>query len=173
MFALLTSLAFADTITIDTGAAIDADLARYEDGGDCQLSVTDGDLLGVIVILPCSRIVAFQRAERPKPVVYGAVMPLDMPVDMPVSGAVTEVEPSGAADPAELAAPVMPDSIAALKADDFVTPFPVADPDYEAEAEEADEVDDDGEGLAPPASPPSAVRAAPNMPVVSTKPLSF
>ncbi len=168
MFALLTSLAFADNITIDTGATIDADLARYEADGDCQLSVTDGDLLGVIVILPCSRIVAFQRTERPKPVVYGAVMPLDMPV----SGAVTQEEPVEPTEPTE---PQMPDSIAVLKADDFVTPFPVADPDYEAEAVEEDveeegERDADVEGVAPPAP---AVRPAPTMPVVSSKPLSF
>ena len=176
MFALLASLAFADTITIDTGASIDADLARYEADGDCQLSVTEGDLQGVIVILPCSRIVAFQRAERPKPIVYGAVMPLDMPVDMPVNGAVTEevteVEPSGAAEAPGVRAPALPDSIAALKADDFVTPFPVADQEYEAEALERDEEAEEGEASEPaPGALPG--RAAPTMPVAGKKPLSF
>ncbi len=170
LLTLLASPAFADSITIDTGATIDADLARYEADGDCQLSVTDGELIGVIVILPCSRIVAFQRTERPKPIVYGAVLPLEVPpLEMPVSGAVTQEEPT---EPAE---PAMPDSIAALKADDFVTPFPVADPDYDAEAEEVDEEggDEGAQADTLDAAPSGAVRSAPAMPPVGTKSLSF
>lgn len=67
MFLLLASLASADSITLDTGATIEGDLARYEYGGDCQLSVTEGDLSGVILIVPCHRVQSFVRTSMRAP----------------------------------------------------------------------------------------------------------
>ncbi len=68
---LLASLALADSITLDTGATLEGDLARYEFGGDCQLSVTEGDLSGVIVIVPCHRVQSFVRTSVRTPVPIG------------------------------------------------------------------------------------------------------
>lgn len=71
MILLAASLAFADSITLDTGATIEGDLARYEFGGNCQLSVTEGDLAGVILIVPCHRVESFQRTSARRPVPIG------------------------------------------------------------------------------------------------------
>lgn len=59
MIALFLSTALAGTITLDTGTVVEGDLAVYEHQGSCQLSVTDGGLRGSILVLPCSRLVAF------------------------------------------------------------------------------------------------------------------
>jgi hypothetical protein len=58
---LLVHTAWADAITLDTGAVIQGDLARFEFGGECQISVTEGDLAGVIVTVPCQRVTSFVR----------------------------------------------------------------------------------------------------------------
>jgi hypothetical protein len=75
MLLLLASLtvlpAHADSITLDTGATIEGDLARYELGGDCQLSVTEGELSGVILIVPCHRVQSFMRTAVRTPVPIG------------------------------------------------------------------------------------------------------
>ncbi|MDP2306967.1 MAG: hypothetical protein Q8P18_13160 [Pseudomonadota bacterium] len=76
MSLLLASLAafapaWADSITLDTGATIEGDLARYQLGGDCQLSVTEGPLTGVIVIVPCHRVQSFMRTAIRTPVPIG------------------------------------------------------------------------------------------------------
>lgn len=71
MLVLLASLALADSITLDTGATIEGDLARYEFGGDCQLSVTEGELAGVILIVPCHRVQSFVRTAVRAPVPIG------------------------------------------------------------------------------------------------------
>ena len=65
LLSALISAARADTISLDTGATLTGDLARYELDGDCQISVTQGDLRGVILVLPCRRIQSFVRAEPP------------------------------------------------------------------------------------------------------------
>lgn len=74
---LLTLLgaAHADTITLDTGAAIQGDLARFEFGGDCQISVTEGDLAGVIIIVPCQRVESFARTGQRMPSAIGVTEP--------------------------------------------------------------------------------------------------
>jgi len=71
MILLLAAFALADSITLDTGATIEGDLARYEFGGDCQVSVTEGDLAGVIVIVPCHRVSSFVRTNVRAPVPIG------------------------------------------------------------------------------------------------------
>lgn len=104
----LSSHARADTISLDTGATLTGDLARYELGGDCQISVTQGDLRGVILVLPCRRIQSFVRAEPPaRPALADAPAP---PADAPV---VADVPPLAARPvvreiPLEPAAPPLP-----------------------------------------------------------------
>ena len=71
MLLALASTAFADSISLDTGATIEGDLARYELGGDCQISVTEGELAGVIVIVPCHRVSSFVRTSIRTPVPIG------------------------------------------------------------------------------------------------------
>lgn len=200
MFTLLVSLALADSVTIDTGATLQADLARYEAGGDCQLSVSEGELQGVIVILPCARVVAFSRA--PGAMATAHAVPLAPPAVAPVAAGLA---PIAAPTPASVAAapapgpgvtevpilaataavipdaplempvspqapatPPMPDSIAALAADDFAAPLSVppapegyeivvptlaedAEDSDEDEADDADETtdvgDEDGDGF--------------------------
>jgi len=73
MLLALTLSAWADSITLDSGATIEGDLARYEFGGDCQISVTEGDLSGVILIVPCHRVESFVRTAVRVPVPIGVV----------------------------------------------------------------------------------------------------
>ncbi|MBM4391884.1 MAG: hypothetical protein FJ090_12245 [Deltaproteobacteria bacterium] len=80
MFTLLAATALADTITLDSGAVIEGDLARYEMGGQCQLSVTEGLLVGVIAIVPCHRVLAFVRAAPVDAPVLAAVVAPEGPV---------------------------------------------------------------------------------------------
>lgn len=70
--ALLLAAARADTIQLDTGAVLQGDLARYEFGGDCQVSVTEGEYTGVIVIVPCHRVQSFVRTAVRTPEPIGA-----------------------------------------------------------------------------------------------------
>ncbi len=71
MILALTLAAYADSITLDSGATIEGDLARYEFGGDCQISVTEGELSGVILIVPCHRVEAFVRTNPVVPAPIG------------------------------------------------------------------------------------------------------
>lgn len=206
MILLLASLAVADTITLDTGVTLSAELARYEAGGDCQFSVTDGELQGVIVIVSCARVSSFTRVAEPllsmHPAPAAAAPPTESLVEAPLAGPLTTPEApilavSQGDEPAE-AAPAMPDSIGALRADDFTTPFPAAStgyevvhpvvmeddadlPDMDAEAEDndedADDADDDDsdedsdeDSVSAPSGTP---RPAPAMPATSARALSF
>jgi hypothetical protein len=99
MLALLAPLALADSITLDSGATIEGDLARYEFGGDCQISVTDGELAGVILIVPCHRVQSFVRTAVRAPVPIGLAEELAVE-EVPLDGAATVL-----AAPDEPAAP--------------------------------------------------------------------
>ena len=79
LYALLLSSAWADVIILDTGATLSGDLARYELGGDCQISVTEGDLTGVIVITPCHRVQSFVRTQLRVPEAIGLADALEAP----------------------------------------------------------------------------------------------
>ena len=72
---VLVAPARADTITLDTGAAIQGELARFEFGGDCQISVTEGPLTGVIIIVPCQRVESFARTGQRMPSAIGVSEP--------------------------------------------------------------------------------------------------
>ncbi len=121
----------ADTIQLDSGATLTGDLARYEYGGDCQISVTEGPLAGVIAVLPCHRIQSFVRsalapapAAGPEPMSAGApeVPPEVPPEDDPFAAAFADPPPPARADlswsrPAPEPAPdVSTDPIAAVPA---------------------------------------------------------
>lgn len=58
---LFLSMALADTVTLDNDVVLEVDLARYEVHGDCQMSVTEGELQGAILIVPCHRVKSFVR----------------------------------------------------------------------------------------------------------------
>ena len=69
MSALLALVALLSTanaapmvITLDSGGTVRGELAWYEYGGDCQISVTEGELMGSILVVPCDRLT---RIERP------------------------------------------------------------------------------------------------------------
>ena len=99
LLALVLSAA-ADTITLDTGAVIEGDLARYEFGGDCQVSVTEGQLSGVILIVPCHRVESFMRTTVRTPVAIGAVK-AEKSVTAAVAAAPVVERPEAATVPVE------------------------------------------------------------------------
>ncbi len=112
MLLALTLTAFADSITLDTGVTIEGDLARYEFGGDCQISVTEGELRGVILIVPCHRVEAFVRTTPavPTPIGLTSVAPRE-PAPRSSAAPPPTVSPDPAPTPA--AAP----AVAELSAD--------------------------------------------------------
>lgn len=64
MLWMLTALtAQADSFTLDNGAVIEGRMVVYNYGGECQMSITEGDLVGSIVLIPCERITRFSRAS--------------------------------------------------------------------------------------------------------------
>jgi hypothetical protein len=146
MFLALILSASADTITLDSGALIEGDLARYEFGGDCQISVTEGDLRGVILIVPCHRVQAFVRTDTTAPVPIGLAAPV---------GPKEEVAPV-AARPAPVA--VQPAPVAAEPAE--VATAPTAAEPAEADANEPADV-----AMTPAVveSEPAQPRPAPSM----------
>lgn len=99
LLALVLSAA-ADTITLDTGAVIEGDLARYEFGGDCQVSVTEGQLSGVILIVPCHRVESFMRTTVRTPVAIGSVK-AEKSVTAAVAAAPVVERPEAATVPVE------------------------------------------------------------------------
>ncbi len=169
MLALLASLALADTITLDTGAVIEGDLARYELGGDCQVSVAEGPLTGVILIAPCHRVLAFVRSPDSTPRVLAAVAP----------AAVATVEPAVETPVVEVP---LADEVPAFLAD--MEPVEVDEEMADAPAIDSTPgvVRDDAASGDPPADDAAEhsygdatvqPRQAPSMPAVTTRPLSF
>ncbi|MES2637930.1 MAG: hypothetical protein V4850_00545 [Myxococcota bacterium] len=111
MLLLLASLAVlaparADSITLDSGATIEGDLARYEFGGDCQLSVTEGPLTGVIVIVPCHRVQSFMRTSVRTPVAIGLQNDAALEEESVSATAGLDALPVVAGDSASAAVPV-------------------------------------------------------------------
>ena len=65
LFLALLVLARADSITLDTGAVVEGDLSRYQQGGNCEVVVTQGELMGVTLSVPCYRLQSFVRTHAP------------------------------------------------------------------------------------------------------------
>lgn len=183
MLVLLAQLALADTITLETGVTIEGDLARYEMGGDCQVSVTEGDLQGVIVIVPCHRIAAFVRAPREAPVLVGLVEP----AGAKPSPAVAEPAKRYAPDPFDAAE-------AAQSRREAAAALAIVDQGIDHEASDTTEAEDLAwaEAELPAAAPvvessddppygpdgdddqaTTQPHLAPSMPAVTTRPISF
>ena len=118
MFLALILSALADSITLDTGVTIEGDLARYEFGGDCQISVTEGELRGVILIVPCHRVEAFVRTTPalPTPIGLTSVAPTAARELEPTRSAgptvAREVAPTSAATPSPAVAEADPGPVA-------------------------------------------------------------
>jgi hypothetical protein len=75
LLVVLVGGALADTITLDSGAALEGTLTHYEIRGTCNIHVDDGGLSGADVVLPCTRIIRMERrlaAAGPMP--EGAVL---------------------------------------------------------------------------------------------------
>lgn len=60
---VLSGLAMADTIELDNGAHIDGTLASWASDGECRVALEDGELAGTMLLMPCDRIVRFDRDE--------------------------------------------------------------------------------------------------------------
>ncbi len=123
MLSFLAFLAYADTITLDTGAVVEGDLNRYEHGGDCEVKVTGGDLEGVVLIAPCFRVQSFVRTER-APVAVARFEP--PPVSAAVPAGASGGEGVVVADAAPLPPPPSPSPESAPLVEPAYGPPPVA-----------------------------------------------
>ena len=89
--------ASADTFTLDNGAVIEGQMVVYSYGGECQMSITEGDLVGSIVLIPCDRITSFARGLAvPAPPMEApslAAAAIEDALSEPVSVASVVVEP--------------------------------------------------------------------------------
>ena len=61
LLVVLLGEALADTITLDSGTAIEGTLTHYEIRGSCNIHVDSGGLAGADVVLPCSQVVRMER----------------------------------------------------------------------------------------------------------------
>ena len=53
--------ALADTITLESGAALEGTLTHYEIHGTCNIHVEEGGLAGANVVLPCAQVIRMER----------------------------------------------------------------------------------------------------------------
>ncbi len=126
--------AVADSITLDTGAVIEGDLARYEPGGDCQVGIQEGALSGVVLIVPCYRIQSFVRTGPVRPERVGSlgptpatragpptVLPAENP---PATDTLAESSPAGPPTSGPPAAAMAPVDAELAEAEDESTPLP-------------------------------------------------
>jgi hypothetical protein len=91
---MMNMTASADTFTLDNGAVIEGQMVVYNYAGECQMSITNGDLVGSIVIIPCDRIASFSK---------GAAVPAP-PMEAPALSAASMAE--AFSEPAPAVAPV-------------------------------------------------------------------
>jgi len=130
---------WADTITLDTGATLQGELAQYEAGGDCQIKITEGELRQVIIIVPCYRVQSFMRTSQHLPVAVSHIPAVPAPPSVPQIPSFVTAETD--ADPAwpapTVQPPPTPPSYTPKLSSVPETPFmPIADPITEAPPEE-------------------------------------
>lgn len=155
MLLALVLAAQADSITLDSGAIIEGDLARYEFGGDCQISVLEGPLAGAILIVPCHRVETFTRTSPRRPVA----------VATPAAPGTSYAPPVAAPAPAPVAAAEGPSAEEAAVQEELARWFePVLAPVAAEPVAAAPAVGD-----APPEAPP-APRVAEPLPTVDPAP---
>jgi hypothetical protein len=61
LLVVLLGEALADTITLDSGTAIEGTLTHYEIRGSCNIHVDSGGLAGADVVLPCTQVIRMER----------------------------------------------------------------------------------------------------------------
>jgi hypothetical protein len=75
LWLMMNMTASADTFTLDNGAVIEGQMVVYNYAGECQMSITNGDLVGSIVIIQCDRIASFSKgAAVPAPTMEAPVL---------------------------------------------------------------------------------------------------
>lgn len=180
LWLLLSATSMADTFTLDNGVTIEGVLAQYNMGGSCQISIEEGDLSGAIVVIPCDRIMSFQRVGQSAdaPALTSTVAPIEevvptpAPLALPAPDAVPEAAPFSETPVFEPAPEVPAIPVPAPEA--VALPAPADVPEV-ARAETAPDpeeplwADEDGqpveEGPAPQATPDQkvALPALPNL----------
>jgi len=61
LLVVLLGEALADTITLDSGQALEGTLTHYEIRGSCNIHVDSGGLAGADVVLPCAQVIRMER----------------------------------------------------------------------------------------------------------------
>jgi len=162
LWLMMNMTASADTFTLDNGAVIEGQMVVYNYSGECQMSITSGDLVGSIVIIPCDRIASFSKDSAvPAP-------PMEAPalsaaaVEDALSEPTVLVEPTAesppvaaviiAADPVE---PIAVEAVSPAPEVVEVTALPVEAP-YASESLEPAE-----DAIAPAADAESPIEAEP------------
>jgi hypothetical protein len=84
MWFALIAAAWADTLQLDNGAVLVGQLAAYDRAGECRIEISQGELAGASVVVPCSRITRF---EREKPAAFVRVGPPPAPAPAPAPAA--------------------------------------------------------------------------------------
>jgi len=111
---LLTTAAMADSFTLDNDVTVEGVMTEYNLEGSCHIALSEGDLSGAVVILPCERIVQFVRttpSDIPEEAIsLTAPAPIfsdDAPVDAPFATAPVEaiLPPAPPQEDAAMAAP--------------------------------------------------------------------
>nr|MBA2321239.1 hypothetical protein [Deltaproteobacteria bacterium] len=81
-------MALADVIVLDNGSEVRGGIVSWREEGGCVLRLEEGPLEGVVVQLPCERIVRFSR----DPVASAPAVPAPSPA--PVADPVAAVDPA-------------------------------------------------------------------------------
>lgn len=89
LWLMMNMTASADTFTLDNGAVIEGQMVVYNYAGECQMSITNGDLVGSIVIIPCDRIASFSKGAA----AMTGVLPEPAPAVAPVAAVIIEAGP--------------------------------------------------------------------------------
>jgi outer membrane biosynthesis protein TonB len=135
--ALALSPAQADVVTLDTGAQVDGHISHYEHGGDCGIEVDGGDFEGALLVVPCARVVRFERS--PEAV---AVVPLTSPLSagppetvVPLAAAVLPDEAAAIAEAPAATEPLDEPVVAEAEPSPTVAPEPAAEPEPQPQPE--------------------------------------
>jgi len=67
VLALMANVALADRVELESGAVLEARMSAFDRDGDCALTVTEGELAGAMVVVPCAEVVRFQQAPSAVP----------------------------------------------------------------------------------------------------------
>ena len=94
--------AWADQITLDSGAIVEGSLAAWQQGGECWIHLSEGALAGTTLVVDCARVLRFERAPASlvnvpaAPISNVAPLPVEVvedpapPVAAPAAAPITE-----------------------------------------------------------------------------------